>query len=298
MRVITRPDFDGLVCAALLCDALRIDAPVRWVEPSAVQTGLVSVTSDDILANLPYRPGCGLWFDHHFTNRHNQPFEGLFQIAPSAAGLIFRYYQDRFQRDYSELVRAADRIDAADLSEDEVLHPEKYDFVLLSMTITDGSEPDEPYWNHLVNLLRSHPIDQIMQAAQVRQRCRRVSDLNAVYADYLQEYTRVKAHVAVTDFRPLPKAPVGNRFLVYSLFPETVVHMRIFYVTPSKDTVAVSVGHSIFNRKCRVNAGLMLASFEGGGHRGAGSCRFAAAKADDYIPRILDILLKNEDNEK
>ena len=74
--------------------------------------------------------------------------------------------------------------------------------------------------------------------------------------------------------------------------------MRIFYVTPSKDTVAVSVGHSIFNRKCRVNAGLMLASFEGGGHRGAGSCRFAAAKAEDYIPRILDILLKNEDNEK
>lgn len=298
MRVVTRPDFDGVVCAALLCDALGIDAPIRWVEPSAVQKGLVDITSDDILANLPYHSSCGMWFDHHFTNQHAHPFEGVFQIAPSAAGLIYQHYHEHFERDYSELAQAADKIDAADLTEDEVLHPEKYDYVLLSMTITDSGESDEAYWNHLVDLLRSSSIEQVMADRLVQQRCRLIRDLNAVYADYLKEFTRVVTHVAVTDFRSLPKAPVGNRFLVYSLFPETMVHMRIFYVTPSKDTIAVSVGHSIFNQSCRVNAGLMLASFEGGGHRGAGSCRFEASKADDYIPRILDTLLKNEDNEK
>lgn len=297
MRVVTRPDFDGVVCAALLCDALDIDAPIHWVEPSTVQKGLVNITSDDIVANLPYHNDCGLWFDHHYTNQHTQPFEGAFRIAPSAAGLVYEHYHDRFERDYHELVQATDKIDAADLTEDEVLHPEKYDYVLLSMTITDSGESDEAYWNHLVDLLRRSSIEQIMADRRVHQRCRLIRDLNTVYAEYLQEFTRVVDHVAVTDFRSLPKTPVGNRFLVYSLFPETVAHMRIYYVTPSRDTIAVSVGHSIFNPHCRVNAGLMLASFEGGGHRGAGSCRFDASKAENYIPRILDILLKNEDNE-
>ena len=298
MRIVTRPDFDGVVCATLLCDALDIDAPIRWVEPNAVQKGLVRINSNDVLANLPYHGDCGLWFDHHYTNRHAQPFKGIFEIAPSAAGLIYVYYKDRLKRDYSELVQAADKIDAADLTEDEVLHPERYDYVLLSMTITDGNEPNEPYWNYLVDLFRGSSVGRIMQDRFVDQRCRLVRDLNVVYADYLKMYTEVNGHVAVTDFRPLPKSPVGNRFLVYSLFPETVVQMRICYVTPSRDTVAVSVGHSIFNKNCRVNAGLLLASFEGGGHRGAGSCRFAVEKADDYIPRMLDILLKNENNEK
>lgn len=298
MRIVTRPDFDGVVCAALLSDALDIDEPVLWVEPSAVQKGQVEIGSGDIIANLPYRPGCSLWFDHHFTNRHTHSFDGVFRIAPSAAGLIYQYYRNRFSRDYKDLVAATDRIDAADLTEDEVLHPEKYDYVLLSMTIADGAKSDESYWNHLVDLLRRRPLDEIMKDPSVQQRCERARVLNAAYASYLREFTRVESHVAVTDFRSLPNAPIGNRFLVYSLFPETVVNMRICNITPPGDTIAVSVGHSIFNRNCRVNAGLLLAEFEGGGHRGAGSCRFAAAKADDYIPRILDILLKNEDNEK
>ena len=298
MRIVTRPDFDGVVCAALLRDALDIDKAVLWVEPNAVQKGLVKIGSDDIIANLPYDPGCALWFDHHFTNRHTRPFDGVFQIAPSAAGLVYQYYLNRFSRDFKDLVEATDRIDAADLTEDEVLHPEKYDYVLLSMTITDGAESDEAYWNHLVDLLRSQPLDVIMDDSEVQLRCERVRELNDNYTTYLQDFTRVESHVAITDFRSLPNAPVGNRFLVYSLFPETVVNMRICNITPPGDTIAVSVGHSIFNQNCRVNAGLLLAEFEGGGHRGAASCRFSAAKADDYVPRILDILLKNEDNEK
>jgi hypothetical protein len=298
MRIVTRPDFDGVVCATLLIDALDIDEPILWVEPNAVQKGHVEIGPEDVVANLPYPSGCALWFDHHYTNRHNQSFEGVFEIAPSAAGLIYKYYQNRFSRDYSGLVAATDRIDAADLTEDEVLHPEKYDFVLLSMTVTDGADSDESYWNHLVDLLGRKPVADIMEDPLVKERCGRACQLNANYVDYLQAFTRVEAHVAVTDFRTLPNAPVGNRFLVYSLFPETAVNMRICNITPPGDIIAVSVGHSIFNPNCRVNAGLLLSEFEGGGHRGAASCRFAAHKADDYIPRILDILLKNEDNEK
>ena len=123
MRIITRPDFDGVVCASLLYEAKHIEHPVKWVEPNEMQKGLVDVREGDIIANLPYDERCSLWFDHHHTNRIDKPFKGSFKIAPSAAGVIYEYYKDRFYKDYSELVKETDKIDSANLSLDEVLHP-------------------------------------------------------------------------------------------------------------------------------------------------------------------------------
>jgi len=296
MRIVTRPDFDGVVCAALLYEAENVEVPVKWVEPNDMQKGLVDVHEGDIIANLPYDERCALWFDHHHTNRIDKPFNGAFKIAPSAAGVIFEYYNDRFQRDYSELIKETDKIDSADLSLDEVLHPEKYGYVLLSMTVLGRDEYDELYWNRLVDLLRELEIDKVLEDPEVKARCNAVVKKNKKYQKILQENTKLIQHVSITDFRSFDKTPTGNRFLVYSMFPEAVVSAKIRYDNDDKEEVAVSVGHNIFNRNCNVNVGLMLSRFEGGGHRGAGSCRFHVSKAEDYIPKILDILLKNEDN--
>lgn len=298
MRIVTRPDFDGIVCAVLLYEALQIDEPVKWVEPNDLQKGRVDIYDQDVIANLPYDENCALWFDHHFTNRINTPFKGVFKIAPSAAGLIFEYYKERFKRDYSQLVKAADKIDSADLTLDEVLHPEKYAYVMLSMTVANGGEPDEAYWNMLVGLLREFDIQQVLENPKVYEHCQSMLVQDEIYIAYLKENTELIKHVSITDFRPFTKPPVGNRFLVYSLFPDTYVNIRIRHEDKKKDRVAVQVGHSIFNPKCNVNVGLMLTHFEGGGHRGAGSTRFQASKADEYIPKIIDILLKNQENEK
>jgi hypothetical protein len=296
MRIVTRPDFDGVVCAVLLKEAEKITEPVKWVQPNDVQKGLVNIRTGDIIANLPYDARCSLWFDHHYTSRISKPFKGAFELAPSAAHVVFKYYKHILHRDYSELIEQADKIDSADLSIDEVLHPEKYPYLLLSMTIF-GHAADEPYWNRLVELLRTLPIDEIIDDPGVQERCRAVVEQNKRYKVYLDQYTQSVQHVCVTDFRPLDKIPDGNRFLVYALFPETVVSVKIRYDDDAGKKVAVSVGHNIFNKNCNVNAGLMLSRFEGGGHHAAGSCRFDACKADDYIPKILDMLLKNEANE-
>ncbi len=297
MRIVTRPDFDGVVCAVLLIDALGIKEPVRWVEPSDLQRGQVEIRTGDIIANLPYHDKCTFWFDHHYTNQVDHPFEGAFKIAPSAAGIIFEHYKDRFQCDYSELVAATDKIDSADLTLDEVCHPEKHDFVLLSMTVSDDDYPDESYWNRLVYLLGKHDLGQILKDSEVKRRCQDVVNQNEQYAVDLKANTRLEQHVAITDFRHLEKTPTGNRFLVYALFPESYVQMRIRYEDKEKEIIAVSVGHSIFNPHCQVNAGLLLAGFGGGGHFGAASARFHASKAEEFIPQIIDALLKNENNE-
>ncbi len=297
MRIVTRPDFDGIVCAVLLSEVEDIREPIYWTQPGLVQAGQAEIRSGDILANLPFHPACSLWFDHHYTNCTDRPFKGVCEIAPSAAGVIYRYYAGKFDRDYDELVHWADLIDAARLTRQQVLTPERYPYVLLSMTI-DGSDPEgEPYWNHLVDLLRRFPIEAVMGDDVVAQRCRRSVAANEVYRRLLLEYTEVRRHVSITDLRAVAAPPSGNRFLVYCLFPDTVVNVKIRYDRRDPDLVAVSVGHSIFNPGCRVNVGLMLTEFGGGGHRGAGACRFEKRLADRYIPRIIDILLANEPNE-
>jgi len=297
MRIVTRPDFDGIVCAVLLYEAMDISAPVKWVEPNALQRGRVDIRQGDVIANLPYDNRCSYWFDHHYTNRVSHPFTGEFRIAPSAAGIIFEHFKAKFKRDYGELAAAADKIDAADLSLGEVLHPEKHGYVLLSMTLANAGRIDEPYWDRMVDLLRKNDLQAVLADSEVKKRCRRVIEQNQKYAAYLRENTRLEKHVSITDFRDLEDTPDGNRFLVYSLFPEAVVNMKIRYENRSKEILAVSIGHSIFNRHCNVNAGLLLSEFGGGGHRGAASTRFEAGKADDYLPRILAVLLKNENNE-
>ncbi len=297
MRIVTRPDFDGIVCAVLLYEVEDITAPVKWIQPALVQSGRADIRPGDILANLPFHPACSLWFDHHYTNCTDRPFRGVCEIAPSAAGVIYRYYAGSFPRDYSELVHWTDLIDAAQLTREQVLRPEKYPYVLLSMTI-NGSDPEaEVYWNHLVDLLRHFPIEAVMEDGLVQDRSRRTLAENDIYRRLLQDCTEVRGHVSITDLRCVENPPSGNRFLVYCLFPEAVVNVKIRYDSQDPDLVAVSVGHSIFTPGCRVNVGLMLTAFGGGGHRGAGACRFEKRLADRYIPRIIDILLANQPNE-
>jgi oligoribonuclease NrnB/cAMP/cGMP phosphodiesterase (DHH superfamily) len=297
MRIVTRPDFDGIVCAALLYDAENITEPVKWIEPSEVQKGIADIRKDDIMANLPYDERCGMWFDHHFSNQTDRPFKGVMKIAPSAAGIIYEYYKDSFQCDYSMLIKQTDRIDSADLTRDEVVHPENHPYLLLSMT-TSGLDPsDEPYWNRVVDLLRKADINTILEDPEVKKRCETVIKQNHGYEDLLKKHTKLIKHVAVTDFRPLENTPPGNRFLVFSLFPESAVTMKVRFKNKTRDTIDVSVSHSIFNRTCNVNAGLMLSKFGGGGHRGAGGCSFHADKSEQYIDKMIEILVKNESNE-
>jgi oligoribonuclease NrnB/cAMP/cGMP phosphodiesterase (DHH superfamily) len=294
MRIVTRPDFDGAVCAVLISDALEIRQPIYWVEPDDFKKGSADIRSGDIIANLPYDRRCDIWLDHHSTNRIDKPFKGLFRDAPSAARNVFDYFQERFKRNYHNLVWWADRIDSADFTQDEVLHPEKYDYVLLSMTISREAGKEEEYWNKLVRLLREQEITQVMADADVKGHCRRVIKENSTYADWLRRYTRVNGPVAITDFRSLDHPPSGNRFLSYCLFPETVVSVRVRYEDPEKQTIVVNIGHSIFNPHCNVHVGRLLSEFNGGGHRGAASARFPSGKADSYLPRIILALVKNQ----
>ena len=307
MRIVTRPDFDGIVCAVLIQEAESIDSPTLWIEPSQVQNNKAEIKKGDIMANLPHDPRCSVWFDHHFSNlpdKNNEQsrggkIEGAFEIAPSAAGVAYKYYKNanRLTKDFDELIYWTDIIDAADLDKDQVLRPEAYPYILLSMAVKNRDDTDPPFWNRLVDLLRNHTISDIMADNEVKKRCDAVVEENRLYVDILKQHTVFHGKtISVADFRSMETVPSGNRFLTYSLFPDTHVSLKIRYADDDKNTVLLSIGRSIFNRKCRVNVGKLLSNYGGGGHAGAGGCSLDAKDADRVINEILPILEANLEN--
>ena len=295
MRIVTRPDFDGIVCAVLLRDAEQIDTDIFWVEPNEIQAGKALIREGDILANLPFSSACALWFDHHISNKPEQPFAGAFEVAPSAARVIYQYYQDQGRLDnrYDTLIHHTDIIDAACLNQDQVLHPERYPYILLSMTIKNHGYADAPYWDMLVDLLKDTGIDDILACEPVETRCKDVIRDNAAWEKHLRHHTVVKNKISISDFRTLETVPDGNRFLTYSIFPESIASVKIRYSGPEQENIQISIGQSIFNRQCNVNIGKLLSRYGGGGHAGAGGCTLKKANAEQTIEEILSILFEN-----
>ncbi len=313
MRIVTRADFDGLVCAAILTTMEEIDS-FFFVEPKFMQDGMVEIRSGDIIANLPYHPNCSLWFDHHITNdvpgfgeNSIVPGRGAFRLAPSAARVVYEYYttlgerreaggeswdKERLEVLGSErmkfLLEETDKVDAALLSPEEVLRPKGY--VLISMTI-DGVRPhDEPYWLRLIELLRDAPVEAILKEPEAKRRCQEILDSQERLKEILLQRTTLKGNVIFVDLRGIEKIPEGNRFLIYTLFPKGNISLKIAHDSQRANTTAISVGYNIFKTTSKVNVGALLQKFGGGGHRVVGSCRVPNNEAEQAITEILEAI--------
>ncbi len=275
MRLVTRGDLDGLTCAVLLTLNEPIEG-IALVHPQDVSDGRADIQPGDVIANLPYHPGCALWFDHHqHTATPNIPpeaFRGAFAQAPSAARLVYEYYGGEADLpQFAALVRETDRLDSADLTPEDVLDPQSY--IKLGFTIDgrSGLGTFERYFLHLVELLRAGtPIEAVLDDPAVRKRTALLDSENECFRRDLKSSSRVEGNVVVTDFRELDHTPIGNRFVVYALYPEVNVSARIHW-GPQRSFPMLLLGHSIFRRTCKTNVGELAARYGGGGHRGAGS---------------------------
>jgi nanoRNase/pAp phosphatase (c-di-AMP/oligoRNAs hydrolase) len=300
MRLVTRGDLDGLTSAVIITLKEPIDKIVL-IHPQDITDKKVEIRADDILANVPYHPSAGLWFDHHLLTESNekppQNFKGRYRVAASAARLVFEYYLEKFPNDsdllrFAPLVEATDRIDAAQLSPDDVNNPEGY--ILLGFTIDSrtGLGAFESYFLKLVDWLKSMPIELILQQPEVKERVERLHHEQTAFTHLLKRNSFQLNNVVVTDLREIERLPAGNRFLIYTLFPESNVSLRVHW-GPSHNSVIAAVGHSIFNRTCKTSVGELMSRFGGGGHRGAGTCVLPLEKAADAIDEILFELQAN-----
>ena len=298
MRLITRADMDGLGCAVFLTLKENIDEIV-FSHPKDMQDGLVDVGPDDIISNLPYHPNCGMWFDHHESEEHTAhvaEFRGLFGMAPSAARLVYQYYDDPELDRYGEMLAEVDRVDSARLAVEDVTDP--YGWVLLSYTLDprSGLGAFRQYFLRLVEAAKKRKIDQIMAMPDVEERVKRFQIETERFGEVTQEFSQVDGNVILTDFLALDVNPVGNRFLVYTFYPEANVQVRVFWGR-GKEKVIAAVGKSIFNRTCKSHIGNLLAEYGGGGLAGAGTAQFNVENAKEKISEIV-ARLKAEDSAK
>jgi hypothetical protein len=297
MRLVTRGDLDGLTCAVLITSCEEIENTLL-VHPQDITDKRVEITKDDILANLPYHPSVGKWFDHHMlTDSNERPpekFEGGYDLAPSAARVVYNHYRQRYPHieRYEELLAETDRLDAAQLEMSDVTDPK--DYILLGYTLDPrtGLGAFESYFRQLVDALKSMPIADVLKIDEVQRRITRIKEQDAAFREATQKNSKLDGNVIFTDFRDVSPMPVGNRFLVYTLFPEGNVSLRVHW-GPSKLHVAAAVGHSIFNRTCPVKVGDLMSKYGGGGHKGAGTCLLPAATAEQNIAEIIDALKKD-----
>ncbi|MFB3903741.1 MAG: exopolyphosphatase [Acidobacteriota bacterium] len=285
MRLITRLDFDGIVCSVLLHEKGVIDG-YRFVHPKDVQDGKVEATADDVVANVPYIPGCGLWFDHHSSEEERLEleklkFRGVSRPAPSTAQVIWDYYGgvQSFGSRFLPLLWAVNKSDSAELTKEEILNPTGW--ILLSYLVdprtglgrfNDFRLDHEEFMVELIEHCRTKPVSEILELPDVKERSVAYFEQQQQFEQMLKKSCQVCDNVIVTNLLEQETVHAGNRFLVFALYPRQNIEVRIFW-GKGKQNVVFAVGHSIVNRTCRTNVGSLMLEYGGGGHAKVGTCQ-------------------------
>ncbi|MDX2129315.1 MAG: exopolyphosphatase [Chloroherpetonaceae bacterium] len=291
IKVLTRADLDGLVCAVFLKNTENIQE-VRFSEPKFVQDGEIEIDSNDILANLPYDKRCGMWFDHHIANVKPKEFKGAFKNAPSAARVIYDYYLPDFPvlARYEELLHHTDKIDSANLTYAEVIEPSGY--LILSMTIDGKYHEDKPYWLHLIDLMMEKTIDEIMADAEVKKRVDSFKESNLQFMEAVRDNSKVEKNVLITDLRKFDELPNGNRYYLYAFQAATNISLKLTNDRERPGFVSIGVGYNIFNKTANINVGELMKKYGGGGHKAVGSTRVKKDDADRVVQEMLKYLVQ------
>lgn len=302
MRLVTRSDFDGLGCAAILKELGKYNE-IKFVHPKDIQDGIIEITSNDILANVPYVPGCGIWFDHHSSELERKAygdFEGLSDSsAPSAAHLIYNFYggYDRFKNDHLDaLVHAVDKSDSAQLTKEEILDPSGW--VLLSFVMDPrtglGRYKDYRISNYalmmdMIDYCREKTALEILALPDIKERTDRYLEQDKLFREMLLQNCTPYESVVLVDLRKQEEIYTGNRFLLYSLFPEQNISIQVMWGF-QRQNIVITCGYSIINRSATVDVGSLMLKYGGGGHQRVGTCQVPSENADKIIEEILDTL--------
>lgn len=300
MRLVTRSDFDGLACGALLLEAGVIDH-WKFAHPKDLQDGLIEVTEDDCLANVPYVPGCGLWFDHHSSEQERLSLEGQYKgesrHAPSCARIIYEYYggKERFPQ-FDDMMEAVDKVDSANLTLDEIQNPTGWILVGFLMDPRTGlgrwrnfSISNYQLMEKLLECCRTMSTEEILDMPDIKERIEIYNQQTELFKKMVTEHTITKGNVIISDLRKVDPIYTGNRFMIYSMYPEQNISA---WIVSGKGGAGCSaaVGYSVVNRTSEVNVGSLMLKYNGGGHRAVGTCQFSDENMNTDLPKMLEEL--------
>jgi len=267
-----------------------------------MQDGLVEITDQDVLANVPYVEGCGMWFDHHSSEtarllEAGVQYKGMSRLEDSAARVIYEYYDGATKLPQMEtMMKAVDKVDSGKMTADEILNPEGW--VLLGFIMDPrtglGRFRDFRISNYqlmelLIDECAKSDIDTILAMPDVQERVKLYFEQDALFKEMVKKHTWVDENVIVTDLRGVETIYTGNRFLVYSLYPEQNVSCWVVDGR-GKLNCPIAIGYSILNRTCNADVGALCLKYGGGGHKQVGTCQVDYDKYEDVIKEIVAAL--------
>ena len=298
-RLVTRSDFDGLVCAALLKELGMLES-ILFVHPKDVQDGKVELTADDITTNLPYRPEVALSFDHHSSEDLRVTADAgnrvAISTADSAARVVYDYFGGaaRFPRVSDEMMDAVDKADAAKFEQDEILHPQGW--ILLSFLMDPrtglGRFREFRISNYelmmqLIDLCLDHSIEEILEHPDVAERVALYHEHASAAVQQIERCSTVHGQVVVLDLRDEEIIHPTNRFILYALYPQATVSVHVLWGLRKQNTV-LAVGRSIVDRSSTFDIGALMLEYGGGGHGAAGTCQVDNDNAENALSEIVD----------
>ncbi|MBF0469419.1 MAG: exopolyphosphatase [Desulfamplus sp.] len=300
MRLLTRSDFDGLGCAALLKEKGMID-DIKFVHPKDIQDGKIEADENDILANIPYVKGCGLWFDHHSSETERQAYGNYNGVsepsALSAARVIYEYYggEKAFNNEHlNDLVLAVDKADSGNFTVEQVLNPKGWDLLSFVMDPRTGLGRYRDYrisnyqlMMDMIEYCRNKSVDEILEIEDVKERTRRYSEQDALFKDMVRTNASIRNNVIVLDLRNQEEIYTGNRFVLYSLYPEQNVSIQVVWGF-QRQNIVMTCGYSIFNKSCTTDIGSLMLKYGGGGHKKVGTCQIPVEKADAVLEELIE----------
>lgn len=297
MRLITRSDFDGLVCGALLKEAGIIDS-WKFAHPKDLQDGLVEVNENDCLANVPFVNGCGLWFDHHSSEHERLELTGKYKgesrLTPSCARIIYEYYggQQRFPQ-FDEMMEAVDKVDSGNLTVEEVLNPKGWILIGFLMDPRTGlgrwrefTISNYQLMEKLIDACRTMTTEEILNLSDVRERIEVYFEQAEKFQEMVAKYTKVDGNLIISDLRGVDPIYSGNRFMIYSMYPEQNISAWIVNGRGGHGC-SVAVGYSIINKTATLDVGALMLKYGGGGHRKVGTCQFSDETMGTELPKML-----------
>jgi len=296
-RLVTRSDFDGLVCAVLLNKIDLID-DIKFVHPKDMQDGKIDITGRDITTNLPYVEDAHLVFDHHLseTIRNEEANNHVIDPdAPSAARVVYDYYsgRDRFPASWDEMMAAVDKGDSAQFNQEEILDPQGWDLMnfLMDARTGLGRFRDFRISNYqlmmdLIDYCRDHDIHDILKLDDVEERVNLFKEHEAKAREQIKRCSTVYGNLVVLDLRDEDTIYAVNRFMIYALYPETNISIHVMWGLKQQNTV-FAIGKSILNRSSNTNVGELCLGYGGGGHLNAGTCQVDNDKAGDSLEEIV-----------
>jgi nanoRNase/pAp phosphatase (c-di-AMP/oligoRNAs hydrolase) len=301
-RLVTRSDFDGLVCAVLLKE-LNLINDIKFVHPKDMQDGKIEITATDITTNLPYVAGAHLVFDHHVSeslrNSGDKPANYILEPdAPSAARVVYNHFggEKAFPNIGNDMMEAVDKSDSAQFSREEILFPK--DWVLLNYIMDArtglGRFKDFKVSNYelmmlLIDYCKNHSIAEILEMPDVKERVDLYFEHQRNSLLQLEKCASVKKNVIVLDLRYEETIYAGNRFMIYALYPECNVSIHMMWGL-QKQNIVFAVGGSIVNRSLTLNIGELMLQYGGGGHAKAGTCQVPADQAKTVLAELIQKL--------